>query len=239
MKTHFLFIILLFIFLSCKKNEPTPANSGTPAPTAPGGSKAGSVTDNNGNVYEIGYKQVSGNNQDPWVTKKDKTGKLIWSNFYSDKGADDRGHLIILDNEGNLWATFSTVGGDNNFSSKNAETGAFSGVYRGSYGNGGGPKASIIAKIDPNTGKIKKGTFLVAVLPSTGKVNSLSINSISVSNDKVILDCTSAATPPKTGKSYAAHPDATDDKRVNGYFHMLIEFKKDLSEIVTSNILNY
>lgn len=196
------------------------------------------VADASGNVYTIGFDQVSSNNQDPFIRKEDSGGNLIWKLNYESTGVDGRGTNIFIDGSGNIWATFTVDGGSNSndyITQKEVEAGAFTSVYANSYGSGGGPKATILAQINPTTGKIIKGTFLTARLTS-GKTNTLRIKKIGIKNGNIAVFTESAAWPPGEGTFYDRFPNITNADRINGAFKVYYEFQTDLSEILVAKI---
>lgn len=68
--------------------------------------------------------------------------------------------------------------------------------------SGGGAKVAVIARLDPDTGAIDRGTFLVARL-SSGNTNTLNATGLTISGDSVLLDVESAAWPPAAGATAA------------------------------------
>ena len=139
-----------------------------------------------------------------------------------------------MDGQNNPWVVFTLVGGsysDDYLTKKElANTDAFSNVYAGTYGNGGGAKVSIVAKLDANTGKIVKGSFIVA-RKNDAKTNGLTIKSIGVVDDQLAFMADTAAWPPGEGNSYNRFPDITDADRVDNAFKMYYEMTKDLKTI--------
>ncbi len=137
-------------------------------------------TSTSGNsVYTVGYRQVSSINQDAFV-KKVTSGLEDWNKSDYDTSPDDSRGEALFANSGNLFVAFSATGGNTglrNFVSSDA-------VQR-SYGNGGGPKVTFLARIDPSNGNIIRGTFLAARLDN-GRVNTLKPCSVSVTGSDEI-----------------------------------------------------
>ncbi|MFW5695216.1 MAG: hypothetical protein ACOCYB_08600 [Alkalispirochaeta sp.] len=160
------------------------------------------VTDSDGSAYEVGYDQVSGNDQDPFVRKTDASGNEVWRIRHDQTPVDARAVLITLDDEDRPYVVFTTDGGSNDsdrFQLNHVTDGAFSDAPFASYGAGGGAKVTVIARLDPDTGRIERGTFLVARKTSDNTANSMDPEGLEVSGDQVVLDVNSFAWPPGEG----------------------------------------
>ncbi|MDX1904814.1 MAG: hypothetical protein SFU27_11710 [Thermonemataceae bacterium] len=225
-------LFALGIVTACKKSDnPQPTTSPTLNTTT-------TITDNAGNTYSVGYEQVSSNNKDPFVLKKDANGNQLWKYNHESTSVDGTAYLVILDNNAQPWVVFSVDGGSNDadyISKKWVETNAFSNVFMNSYGNGGGPKVAVLAQLDANTGKILKGTFLTA-RKDDGKTNTFTIKSIGTNNGNIAFEAETTAWPFSTGSSYAKIPNITDADRIDGVFKVYYEIKNDLSEIVVATL---
>lgn len=232
----FLFILSAFVFFSCDEtNEPAP-NTENPSAELRADSEA---TDSDGNTFRVGFDQVSGNNQNPYVEKLDANGNRLWRQTYETTGVDGRGVLIALDPNGTPWVVFSVDGGsnENTYISKHfVESGAFSGVYMNSYGRGGGSKVAVLTRLNPESGRIEKGTFLAARL-TNGNTNTLNITKLGFNDGNVAFEISSAAWPPGTGSSYQRMPDITDEDRIDGAFKLYYEINTALSEILVARLL--
>lgn len=240
MKNNLLLLSFLFLTLiSCgNDDEATPTSNGQTIDTD--FNSSATATDASGNVYDVGFDQASSNNQNPIVTKTNASGNVLWQVNHETTGVDGRATLVVIDNDNNPWVVFTVDGGSNDntyISKKDIEDGAFSGVFMNSYGNGGGPKVSLIARLNPDTGDIVKGTFVTARLTS-GRTNSLSITEIGFANGNVAFKISSAAWPFGTGTSYERMPNITDADRVDNAFKIYYEMKTDLSEVVVATLLN-
>lgn len=192
-----------------------------------------SVTDQQGNTYTVSYRQASSDNQNPVVEKKNAQSTQIWKKEYESVAVDGRAILIILEENNIPWVVFSQDGGDtseNSITKKEVESGAFSGVYSNSYQSGGGPKVNVLARLNPETGKITKGTFLIAKLDN-GRTNGFGINKLGFKSGKIVFEAGAAAWPPGKGKSYVRFPNLTNDDRYDSFFRLYYEMKTDLSEI--------
>ncbi len=148
-------------FRSCPTTEPISPKSETTATN-------GSIT------IRGGSSQVTSNNQDAFLQKKEGNN-VVWCYLY-DSSIDDSGVSTIYFNEKNLIVAFTVTGGN---TSLKASTDAF----QKSYGSNGGPKITFLAILDSDTGAIQRGTFLGTRMDSNsqGRVSGLGISSISVS----------------------------------------------------------
>ncbi|MGF1635500.1 MAG: hypothetical protein ACFCUU_00395 [Cyclobacteriaceae bacterium] len=231
MKKIFLYLLSLSLYCSCTDDNTSSQNFDHLKADA-------SVTDPAGNVYEVGYEQVSSINQNPFVLKKGANGAVIWKVNHEQTPVDGRAVFVGIDQNDRIWVVFSVDGGSTESTSIvkfKVENNAFNGVYMNSYGSGGGAKVGILAEINPANGNIKKGTFLTARL-NNGKTNSLTINKMGFNETGILLETSTAAWPPGTGKSYKKYPDITDADRINNFFQVKYKFSYDLSEILSAEI---
>lgn len=196
------------------------------------------VIDAAGNTYLTGFDQVSRNNQDPFIHKKNSRGETIWRVRYEETTLDGRGVLLAI-NEGKLYAVMTVDGGstaDNSITKHQVMPGAFEGVFQAIYGVGGGPRVSLVMEIDTETGKIKKGTFITARL-TDGNTNTLLVGQIGFSNGKIVLRAGAAAWPPGAGTSYVRFPNISDADRIEDAFWLRYEIEPDFSRITKADLL--
>ena len=223
------YLLLIALLLSCEDEENLiPTNL----------SASSSVTDANGNLYTVGYIQQSSNNQDAVVEKKDSEGNILWKATHAASPADERAVLIALDEEQNPWVVFTVDGGSYDadyITKKFVEGGAFENVYQNSYGQGGGPKVAIAARLNAENGRIVKASFLTARLNS-GKTNSFTIEKIGIVNGIVSLEAKTAAWPPAAGKTYSKMQNITDNDRVDNAFLLRMQMDAALSEILSCEL---
>ncbi len=201
-------------------------------------SKGTEVQDAQGNTFKIGYDQVSSINQDPFILKTKPNGEIVWKIRYEETPVDGRGTVIAFE-EGKLLAVFTVDGGSNDGKYLNKSQvleGAFDGVFQSGYEKGGGPKVSVICEIDPETGKIKKGSFMTARL-ANGNTNSLIIKEIGMNKGKIAFRVSAAAWPPGVGSRYVRIPDITDADRINNAFLIYYEMEADFSAISKATLL--
>lgn len=153
-----------------------PSNS----PTLSQARATGTVRIESGNtVFVAGYRQVSGNNQNPIIARYDN-GRLTWSRTDYETGrADGRAYGLVYDPSRNvLYAAFSVDGGQ--AGSVGYERFTRSG-WLTSYGRGGGAKASMIAQINPTSGAPMRGTFITSEL-TNGRTNTVVVTALSFPN---------------------------------------------------------
>lgn len=201
-------------------------------------SETNAVNDEQGNLYTTGFDQVTSINQDPFIQKSDASGNTLWRLRYEETPVDGRGLLLGMF-EGRLFAVFSVDGGSTSSTYINVHqvnAGAFSNVFQSGYERGGGPKVSIVCEINPNDGKILKGTFFTARL-NNGNTNTLQVRKLAYKNGVLHLKATSAAWPPGVGTRYIRMPEIGDSDRIDNAFWLYYELKDDFSEIVRAELL--
>jgi hypothetical protein len=186
-----------------------------------------SVTVGNRSIY-IGYEQVSNNNQNP-VMVSFTNGNQDWvvNSELEETGSDTRGYGLLWDGGDNLYAVFSTDGTQGSTNEEDFREFATDG-WLTSYGQGGGAKVAIIAKIDPNTGIPTDATFLYAKR-SNGKSNTMTVTDLSLnSNGNVVVQAASYFSPLQVDKTRMENngPDTSSP------FDYTIEFTPDLSSAV-------
>jgi hypothetical protein len=133
---------------------------------------------------------------------------------------------------GPAYVAFTADGGSNDadrFQTHHVEEGAFGSAPFGSYGSGGGAKATVIARLDPETGRIERATYLIARL-SSGNTNTLVATDLAVSGSTVTVTAESYFTPPNAGAtagSWENHPDASGSSP----WTIVITLPLDLTEL--------
>ena len=128
----------------------------------------------------IGTSQVTAKNQNPLIVSfDDQVPGNNWSrNDYEVTGADGRGYGLSWDGQ-NLYALFTVDGtqGQPSEDFRRASSGAITGWLK-TYGVGGGPKVTVIARLDPKTGLMQEAAYLSAI--NSGKSNSLVVTGVTV-----------------------------------------------------------
>jgi hypothetical protein len=203
-------VVALALFLTMTGCDNPTTDAGAPA-SEPAST---SVTDGSGNRYRVGYDQVSADDQDPYVIKENAAGEQLWGVYHDRTPVDARGILVVLDGQDRPYVAFTTDGGSNDadrFQANHVEDGAFGSAPFGSYGAGGGAKATVVARLDPETGRIERATYLIARLES-GNTNTLVATDLAVTGSTVTVTAESYFTPPNAGAtagSWENHPAAT------------------------------
>ena len=148
--------------------------------------------------FYVGYEQVSGTNQDPRLIRFDNGSTTWFAKNYEVTGDDSRGYGLLWDGANNLYGVFSAVGAQGTpdqdfrrFATKGWLT---------SYGQGGGPRVSIVAKIDPVTGNVINATYLTSKL-SNGNANSLTVKSLAFNGQNVVVQADAFFSPLKTDRT--------------------------------------
>lgn len=240
---YFKFSLLLFALSlllgigACKKKQndnPNPQNPGA------GLNASTAAQDAAGNRYEVGFDQATSINQNPFVRKINASGQEVWRIIYENTPVDGRAVWVAINSNQKPYVVFTVDGGSNDAGAINKKEldnpNAFSGVFQSGYGSGGGPKASIIARLNPDNGKIEKATFVAARL-TDGKTNTLNITKFGFQNNKVAFEVSSAAWPPGEGSSFVRFPNITDADRVDGAFKIYYEMNLELSAIEKAVLL--
>lgn len=231
----FLFIFSLLIILSsCGSSTSTDDSIASNIPL----STSNTVTDSDGNSYEVGFNQVSDNQQNPVVKKHDASGELVWEVVHDNSPVDVRAVLVTLDTQNRPWVVFTLDGGSSSNSYLTLRTtseNAFSGVYQSNYGQGGGPSVSVITRLNPENGVIERGTFLTARL-NNGNTNTYRVRGIGVADGFVRVHGESAFRPPHTGTSFVSHPSANEFGPC-GFFLNQLDLNVNLTEVVESDLL--
>lgn len=236
MKKNFLGLSLLLLLaapFACKKS------SDSPNPSA-GLNSSNVAQDSQGNRYEVGFDQVSDINQNPYVRKLNAAGQEQWRINHEATPVDGRAVLVAIDSEDKPWVVFTMDGGSNDANYINRKeldnSNAFTGVFQNGYGSGGGPKVSILARLNPANGKIEKGSFVTARL-TNGNTNTLNITKLGFVDNRPAFEISSAAWPPGEGSSYTRFPNITDADRINGSFIIYYEMNRALSSIERAQLI--
>lgn len=197
MKLYIYLIVLTSVMYSCEKQEESETSSFlTFSTVGPGMEIAPDLSfdellnsdiqhiQNEGVTFFIGYRQVSDNNQNPVLIRFDN-GELTWKRTDLETNTDDcRGYGLIWDGDQRLYAVFSSTG-TQGAASEDFRRFATNG-WLSSYGQGGGPKVSVMAKIDPETGTPETATFITALL-SNGNSNSVEVTRLMLSENNNVM----------------------------------------------------
>lgn len=142
----------------------------------------------------IGYRQVSGNNQNSIAARFD-SGVLVWCRDTYETGTpDSRGYGLFWDGANALYAVFSIDGGTA------STTFNANGGWLNSYGSGGGSKVAVIALLDPATGLSLGATYLTS-LNSNGRTNSFEVTGLNLTNNRLVVTANSWFSPRNTDRT--------------------------------------
>ena len=203
-------------------------------------SGAARITLGSQTIY-IGTDQVSAINQDPILASFDAINPANnWLRAdYEATGADGRGNGIAVTPAGAVYAFFSVDGtqGSPAQDFRRASAAAEQPWLR-SYGQGGGPKVSVIGKIDPATGNLLAAAYLSAIL-SNGNSNTLSITGLDLQpNGNLLIRAQSFFSPRRPdGQPLTLDDDpTTPDTSPFPYF---IEITPDLRRVESTSALGW
>lgn len=122
-----------------------------------------------GDTIRVGFNQVSSTNQDAFVRR---TGATSWNRTNYDTSSDDSRGELIATNGTDVFVAFSATGGNTGLAAF-----ADGSSVQSSYGRGGGPKVTFLAKIDPANGNISpRGTFIAARLSAASGLRANTVN---------------------------------------------------------------
>ncbi|AFZ24923.1 hypothetical protein Cylst_2726 [Cylindrospermum stagnale PCC 7417] len=154
------------------------------------------VTVGTTNIY-VGYQQVSSINQDPRIIRFDNGVKKWCRSDYETTLDDGRGYGLLWDGKGVLYGVFSSTGNQTGNDFRRFSTGR----WLPTYGNGGGPKVAVIARIDPTNGNVNYSTYLTAKKYSDGKTNSLVVKALSWNGTSLTVEADSWWSPRRANTS--------------------------------------
>ena len=144
-------------------------------------------------LYEVGYDQVSSNDQQPFVRKHNAAGTQLWYHRHDTTNADMKAVAVALDAQSRPYVLFSVDGGGT---------------------------VSIITRLNPENGQIVHGTFLRARL-TNGNTNTFRPTGLAVVGDTVLVDAASAYWAPGAGATQGNWQQySTDGATGNGRFRV-------------------
>lgn len=135
----------------------------------------------------VGTLQVSANDQDAFVARLEGEA-LVYCIRPSTEPPDEDGDLVVWDGPDTAWVALSTDGGNTGFQ-------ATAGAFQGSYGRGGGPRVSYVARLDARDGTVQAATFLHATL-ANGDSNSFVVTGLAPDAGGLTITADSWYTPP-------------------------------------------
>jgi len=206
-------------------------------------------TDSASNTYNVGYDQVSSQNQDAYIEKINEAGTVLWRRFYSRTPVDERAQMVFIDTEQRLWAVFTVDGGSTSndyITKRRVADGAFNNaVFRGYGRASGSAKVVVLARLRQTSGVIEAGTFMMARtnegnIDAVEKTNTFVATEIlDAGKDAVALRGDSFFLPPAAGSNqgnFMFHPDATAENKTGNVWKMEFVFNADLSQLQQATI---
>lgn len=187
-------------------------------------------------TFYIGTQQASSINQNPIIASFDSTNpsKRWVRTDYEVTGADGRGYGLFWSGTA-LYGIFSVDGTQGAIAQdfRRASGGATQ-PWLKSYGQGGGAKVAVLAKLNPATGEMAAAVYLSAVL-SNGNSNSFAITKLSTN---------SAGNVVVAAKSYFAprRPNGTAMTQVgtgSSPFDYTLEITPDLKTVVQTKAVGW
>lgn len=124
-----------------------------------------SVTVGEATMY-VGFRQASGNNQNPIVARFD-AGELVYCVEHEDDPPDARAVGITWNGGDVAYVVYTVVGGGTDLEGKEG----FLSSYAPGAISGGGPNVSVVGRVSAATGALETATFVIAV-KSDNKVNT-------------------------------------------------------------------
>lgn len=189
------------------------------------------VTAEDGTAYTVGYEQTTAHNQDSFVEKKDSKGITLWKIAHAATSANEQAILISIDKEGNPWVVFTVEGesvGEDYITKKFTTPTAFKNVHQNKNEYDGGDKVAVVACLDPEDGKIVKGSFL-SFGPNNGKTNNFIIKKIGVDGGEVLLEVETEDLPVATDHTFQKMPTLSGED--NHGFRLQLSMNSGLSEV--------
>ncbi|MEB3341398.1 DUF4347 domain-containing protein [Okeania sp.] len=180
----------------------------------------------------IGTWQKSSNNQDPIIASFDDTNPdNNWLRTdYETTGADGRGQGLFWDGD-DLYVVFTTDGtqGDASEDFRRAASDATQSWLR-SYGQGGGRKVSVVARIDEVTGEMTDAAFFSALL-SSGDSNTLTVTDLYInSGNNLVVEASSFFSPRNPDGSRMTQVDTN----LGSPFDYTLEITQSLDEVIST-----
>ena len=175
--------------------------------------------------FYVGYQQVSADNQNPIVARFDN-GRRTWcQTAYETSNDDSRGYGLVWNGQGTLYAVFSSTGTQGT-PSQDFRRFATRG-WLTSYGNGGGAKAAVLARINPTTGNVTAATFLSSVLTS-GRTNSIQVTALNLRADRLLVEADSWFAPRRPNRQPMQCTGSSP-------FRYRLEFSGNLQTVIRSS----
>lgn len=196
---------------------------------------AAKITIGTRTVY-IGTQQVSSINQNPIIASFDSSNPANnWTKTdYEVTGADGRGYGLFWSGS-NLYAAFTVDGTQGTVAEdfRRVSSGATQTWLR-SYGQGGGPKVSVLTRLNLTTGQMTEAVYLSAIL-SNGNSNSFVITNLTTNaTGNVIVNAQSYFAPRR--------PDGTamtQTVSASSPFNYTLEITPDLKTVISTSAVGW
>jgi hypothetical protein len=184
----------------------------------------------------IGTQQVSSTNQNPIIASFDSSNPANrWvQTGYEVTGADGRGYGLFWSGS-NLYGVFSVDGTqgtpDQDFRRASADD---TQAWLRSYGQGGGAKVAVLARLDPATGAMIDAAYLSAIL-SDGKSNSLAVTNVTVNAAGNLVVSAQSYYAPRRPDGQAMTQTSSDSSP----FDYTVEITPDLKTVVSTAAIGW
>jgi hypothetical protein len=203
-------------------------------------SGAASISLGTQTIY-IGTNQVAGINQNPILASFDAVNpNNTWvREDYETTGADGRGNGLAVTQAGEVYAFFSVDGTqgipaeDFRRVSQAAEQ-----AWLRSYGQGGGPKVSVLGKINPATGELTHAAYLSAIL-SNGNSNTLTITGLDTTTTGNLLVSAESFFSPRQPNGQPLTLDNDPNTPDNSPFDYFVEITPDLKRVESTSAVGW
>jgi hypothetical protein len=203
-------------------------------------SGAASISLGTQTIY-IGTNQVAGINQNPILASFDAVNpNNTWvREDYETTGADGRGNGLAVTQAGEVYAFFSVDGTqgipaeDFRRVSQAAEQ-----AWLRSYGQGGGPKVSVLGKINPATGELTHAAYLSAIL-SNGNSNTLTITGLDTTTTGNLLVSAESFFSPRQPNGQPLTLDNDPNTPDNSPFDYFVEITPDLKQVESTSAVGW
>lgn len=184
------------------------------------------VTIGDSTLY-AGYVQASDDNQNPIVARFD-AGERVWCVEHETQGPDGRAEGVTWDGGEHAYVVYTVDGGGSDLEGRD---GWLSSYAPGAI-SGGGPKVTVVGRVDARDGSLASATFVISVL-SSGRVNSHTpAGPVTVLEDGMVELAGSSAHKPIDADGRSAM-DCTDYP-----FDSRYRFEADLSALICADCTN-
>jgi hypothetical protein len=194
------------------------------------GSGAASVSLGDTSIY-IGTYQKTQIDQDPIIASI-TNGALDWIRAdYDQSSPDGRGEGLVWDTDNNLYGLFTIAGGSNENVNKFTDF-TTSESWQSGYGPGGGPKVSVLLKLNPDDGSgiVGNATYIRAQV-NAGNTNTLRPRApgLELVDDRVVF----------SGTTFFSPFDVDGTTRIIGSGDYRLILNQDLTEACSAELNSF